>query len=107
MTPPDALPLERDVAALIVNTLRLKIDPAVIDPEQPLFREGLGLDSSMRSNCRSPFPKPMGMNCARTIRISKPSSRLSATYAAPSIKIERSSVMPCYEHRSLDRSLST
>ena len=45
MNPPDALPLERDVATLIVNTLRLKIDPAVIDPEQPLFREGLGLDS--------------------------------------------------------------
>jgi acyl carrier protein len=38
-------PLEQDVARLIVRTLKLKIDPASIDPEQPLFGDGLGLDS--------------------------------------------------------------
>ncbi len=41
----DALPLETEVAKLIVQTLNLKIDPAQIQPEQPLFGEGLGLDS--------------------------------------------------------------
>ena len=39
------LPLEQDVARLIVRTLKLKIDPASIDPAQPLFGDGLGLDS--------------------------------------------------------------
>ena len=34
-----------EVAKLIVQTLNLKIDPAQIQPEQPLFGEGLGLDS--------------------------------------------------------------
>ena len=38
-------PLEHDVAALIVKTLNLKIEPVAIDPVQPLFGEGLGLDS--------------------------------------------------------------
>jgi acyl carrier protein len=38
-------PLEQDVARLIVRTLKLKIDPASIDPVQPLFGDGLGLDS--------------------------------------------------------------
>ncbi len=37
--------LEQDVAKLIVQTLRLKLDPATIDPEAALFGEGLGLDS--------------------------------------------------------------
>jgi len=41
----DAAPLETEVAKLIVQTLNLKIDPAQIQPEQPLFGEGLGLDS--------------------------------------------------------------
>ncbi|MGQ0809829.1 MAG: phosphopantetheine-binding protein [Nitrospiraceae bacterium] len=45
MTTPHASPLEADVAKLIVQTLKLKIDPAGIQPEQPLFGEGLGLDS--------------------------------------------------------------
>lgn len=38
-------PLEQDVARLIVQTLKLKIDPASIDPTQALFGDGLGLDS--------------------------------------------------------------
>jgi acyl carrier protein len=38
-------PLEHEVAALIVQTLKLKLDPAAIDPVQPLFGDGLGLDS--------------------------------------------------------------
>ncbi|MCS6896905.1 MAG: phosphopantetheine-binding protein [Nitrospira sp.] len=37
--------VERDLAELIVRTLRLKIDPVSIQPEAPLFGEGLGLDS--------------------------------------------------------------
>ncbi len=41
----DLSPLEADVAKLIVQTLNLKIDPVQIQPEQPLFNEGLGLDS--------------------------------------------------------------
>lgn len=36
---------EQDVAKLIVQTLKLKIDPASINPEAALFGEGLGLDS--------------------------------------------------------------
>lgn len=45
MTDSVASPLERDIAALIVQALKLKIDPATIDATQALFGEGLGLDS--------------------------------------------------------------
>lgn len=38
-------PFELEVAQLIVTTLHLKIDPAEIDPTEPLFGDGLGLDS--------------------------------------------------------------
>lgn len=38
-------PLTLEVAKLIVQTLDLKIDPVQIHPEEPLFGEGLGLDS--------------------------------------------------------------
>ena len=41
----DVSALEGEVAKLIVETLNLKIDPAQIQPEEPLFGEGLGLDS--------------------------------------------------------------
>ena len=41
----DVSALEGEVAKLIVETLNLKIDPAQIQSEQPLFGEGLGLDS--------------------------------------------------------------
>jgi acyl carrier protein len=41
----DLSALEADVAKLIVQTLNLNIDPVQIHPEQPLFNEGLGLDS--------------------------------------------------------------
>lgn len=37
--------IEKDVARLIVETLNLDLDPDTIDPEQPLFGSGLGLDS--------------------------------------------------------------
>ena len=36
---------ESEVAELIVAVLNLEIDPETIDPEAPLFYEGLGLDS--------------------------------------------------------------
>lgn len=37
---------ELELARLIVETLDLQdVDPADIEPEAPLFREGLGLDS--------------------------------------------------------------
>lgn len=39
-------PIEREVAALIVESLNLEhVDPAAIAPEAALFRDGLGLDS--------------------------------------------------------------
>ncbi len=43
--PSVSLPFEQDVAKLIVQTLKLKVDTAQIDPVQPLFGDGLGLDS--------------------------------------------------------------
>jgi len=39
----DALTIE--VATLIVEALNLELTPAEIDPHQPLYGEGLGLDS--------------------------------------------------------------
>lgn len=45
MTQFGSSPLEPDLAKLIVHTLKLKIDPVSIQPEAPLFGEGLGLDS--------------------------------------------------------------
>jgi acyl carrier protein len=39
-------PAEHELAELIVNTLHLEdIAPTEIDPESPLFKSGLGLDS--------------------------------------------------------------
>lgn len=37
--------LEQDVARLIVDSLRLEVLPANINPETALFGDGLGLDS--------------------------------------------------------------
>ena len=45
MTDSFASSLEQDLAVLIVQTLKLKVDPAAIDPTQALFGDGLGLDS--------------------------------------------------------------
>ena len=36
---------ERALADLIVTSLQLELDPAEIEPDAPLFGEGLGLDS--------------------------------------------------------------
>lgn len=42
----DMTVLEQEVAGLIVESLNLEdVEPGAIDPEAPLFREGLGLDS--------------------------------------------------------------
>jgi len=38
-------PMELDVARMIVESLNLEVEPETIDPESPLYREGLGLDS--------------------------------------------------------------
>lgn len=39
-------PAQRELADLIVETLNLEsVDPARIDPDAPLFGDGLGLDS--------------------------------------------------------------
>lgn len=38
-------PMERELADLIVSALDLEVSPESIDPEAPLFNEGLGLDS--------------------------------------------------------------
>jgi acyl carrier protein len=45
MTDSFASSLERDLASVIVQTLKLKVEPATIDPTQALFGDGLGLDS--------------------------------------------------------------
>ena len=37
--------LQREVATLLVEALNLDIAPDAIDPEAPLYGEGLGLDS--------------------------------------------------------------
>ena len=37
--------LETEMANLIVRTLTLKVEPEQIQPEAPLFGDGLGLDS--------------------------------------------------------------
>ena len=37
--------LQREVANLLVEALNLEIAPDAIDPEAPLYGEGLGLDS--------------------------------------------------------------
>ena len=36
---------ERDLAALIVSTLNLEVKADQIEPEAPLYKDGLGLDS--------------------------------------------------------------
>ncbi|HEV7265590.1 MAG TPA: phosphopantetheine-binding protein [Falsiroseomonas sp.] len=45
LSPQAALPLEADLARLIVTALSLELKPEEIEPEAPLFGEGLGLDS--------------------------------------------------------------
>src|SRR6516164_1383528 len=44
-SPADADSLTAEVASLIVQALNLEIAPAEIAPDQPLYGEGLGLDS--------------------------------------------------------------
>ena len=41
----ESLLLEQEVANLIVETLKLKVETATIQPEAALFGDGLGLDS--------------------------------------------------------------
>ena len=43
--PSDTSALERQIAQLIVQGLNLPVGPEQIDPEAPLYGEGLGLDS--------------------------------------------------------------
>jgi acyl carrier protein len=43
--PADADALTAEIARLIVQALNLEVAPAEIAPEQPLYGEGLGLDS--------------------------------------------------------------
>ena len=43
--PAGAAALLREVAGLIVQALNLDVAPADIDPDAPLYGEGLGLDS--------------------------------------------------------------
>jgi acyl carrier protein len=45
LSPQTALPLEADLARLIVTALSLEVRPEEIEPEAPLFGDGLGLDS--------------------------------------------------------------
>ncbi len=41
----DKLELEQEIARLIIQGLNLPLEPDQIDPEAPLYGEGLGLDS--------------------------------------------------------------
>ena len=41
----DDVALQREVAELIVEALNLDVSPANIKPDDPLYGEGLGLDS--------------------------------------------------------------
>jgi acyl carrier protein len=41
----DSDALEQELAALIVATLQLEVAPGEIAPDEPLFGDGLGLDS--------------------------------------------------------------
>lgn len=43
--PEDNASLVREIAGLIVSALNLDVNGDDIDPEAPLYREGLGLDS--------------------------------------------------------------
>src|SRR5271170_1316317 len=43
--PPAGVGLQREIAAMFVQALNLEILPQDIDPEAPLYGEGLGLDS--------------------------------------------------------------
>jgi acyl carrier protein len=45
MSPQASLPLEGELAGLIVTALSLEVKPEEIEPQAPLFGEGLGLDS--------------------------------------------------------------
>lgn len=45
MTTADNSQLQREVAALLVEALNLDVTPDSIDPDAPLYGEGLGLDS--------------------------------------------------------------
>jgi acyl carrier protein len=42
---PADVDLQREIATLLVQALNLEIVPQEIDPEAPLYGEGLGLDS--------------------------------------------------------------
>ncbi|MET3514390.1 MAG: phosphopantetheine-binding protein [Gammaproteobacteria bacterium] len=41
----DRTPLENELAELLVSALNLEVAPESIDPEAPLYGDGLGLDS--------------------------------------------------------------
>ncbi len=45
MTTPAQSDLQREVATLMVEALNLEVAPGSIDPQAPLYGEGLGLDS--------------------------------------------------------------
>jgi acyl carrier protein len=45
LSPASVAALTGEVARLIVEALNLDIDPVEIDPDAPLYGEGLGLDS--------------------------------------------------------------
>ena len=42
---PEQTPLEHELAVLLVESLNLEVAPAEVDPNAPLYGEGLGLDS--------------------------------------------------------------
>jgi hypothetical protein len=66
--------LQREIANLFVQALNLEVAPQEIDPDAPLYGEGLGLDSIDIWKWRSSSPSSTAFNCAPTARrISKSS----------------------------------
>jgi acyl carrier protein len=45
LAPLPSIGLQRELATLFVQALNLEVEPQEIDPEAPLYGEGLGLDS--------------------------------------------------------------
>ena len=101
----DVSPLEIEMAKLIVQTLTLKVDPARIQPEEPLFGDGLGLDSIDALELSLAISQPMGIRYVQMIQTLSPPSPHSVHSADRSKNIARNSSRWLYEQRPVARPL--
>jgi len=68
-------PAEHELAEIIVSALNLEgVAPAQIDPEAPLFKTGLGLDSIDALELALEISKRYGFSCAPMTRTTSESS---------------------------------